>query len=77
MISRARRWRPAIIARASLLALLAPMALASLRGGPVPAGAQPAAPMAPDFTLQLFDGKSLSLKALRGRPVVLNFWASW
>jgi cytochrome c biogenesis protein CcmG/thiol:disulfide interchange protein DsbE len=29
------------------------------------------------FTLTAFDGAELSLKALRGRVVVLNFWASW
>jgi peroxiredoxin len=29
---------------------------------------------APDFTLQTVDGKPVSLSALRGEPVVLNFW---
>jgi cytochrome c biogenesis protein CcmG/thiol:disulfide interchange protein DsbE len=32
---------------------------------------------APDFTLRTLDGKSLALARFRGRPVVLNFWASW
>lgn len=32
---------------------------------------------APDFTFTLFDGKELALSELRGKPVVLNFWASW
>ena len=32
---------------------------------------------APDFTLKTFDGPAISMRALRGRPVVLNFWASW
>ena len=32
---------------------------------------------APDFTLDLFDGGTLRLSDLRGRWVVLNFWASW
>lgn len=32
---------------------------------------------APDFTLQLFDGRQRSLTELRGRVVVVNFWASW
>ena len=36
------------------------------------------APTAPDFTLERLDGEGdLSLASLRGRPVVLNFWASW
>ena len=32
---------------------------------------------APDFTLTLFDGRSLGLEELRGKVVFLNFWASW
>lgn len=33
--------------------------------------------MAPDFTLPLLDGGTFQLSALRGKPVVLNFWATW
>ena len=32
---------------------------------------------APDFTLKTLDGKSFTLSAHRGTPVVLNFWATW
>lgn len=32
---------------------------------------------APDLTIRTLDGRTMSLKALRGRPVVLNVWASW
>ena len=32
---------------------------------------------APRFELALFDGGTLGLAELRGRGVVLNFWASW
>ncbi|HZU13751.1 MAG TPA: redoxin domain-containing protein [Chloroflexota bacterium] len=32
---------------------------------------------APDFTLAAYDGTTVSLRALQGRPVVVNFWASW
>ncbi len=32
---------------------------------------------APTFDLQTLDGDSLKLSSLRGKVVVLNFWASW
>ena len=32
---------------------------------------------AADFTLPLFSGGNLTLSSLRGKPVVINFWASW
>lgn len=32
---------------------------------------------APDVTLEYIDGTSQQLSDLRGKPVVLNFWASW
>jgi peroxiredoxin len=32
---------------------------------------------APDFTLKTLDGKMLTLSDLRGKTVVLNFWATW
>ncbi|MGA2858533.1 MAG: TlpA disulfide reductase family protein [Candidatus Sulfotelmatobacter sp.] len=32
---------------------------------------------APDFTLETLDGKSLRLSDLRGKAVLLNFWATW
>ncbi|MGH2454290.1 MAG: peroxiredoxin family protein [bacterium] len=53
---------------AALLALvLAVLAL--------PAQAAPVA--APAFSLELFDGKTLSLNQLKGTAVVLLFWAPW
>jgi peroxiredoxin len=32
---------------------------------------------APDFTLQALDGKTYQLSALVGRPVLINYWATW
>lgn len=33
--------------------------------------------VAPDFTLTDLDGRPVRLADLAGRPVVVNFWASW
>ena len=33
--------------------------------------------MAPDFELKDLDGKPVRLSSLKGRAVVLNFWATW
>ncbi len=43
------------------------------RAIPSPLIGKPAAP----FSLTTFDGTPISLEGLRGRVVVLNFWASW
>lgn len=32
---------------------------------------------APGFTLPSLDGKSFSTKDTKGKPLVINFWASW
>ena len=60
--------------------------LASCSAGPEPLdGKSPAVPvkgtqinnLAPDFQLQSLDGQTISLSDLRGKPVLINFWASW
>jgi peroxiredoxin len=33
--------------------------------------------VAPDFTVQTLDGKSLKLSDLKGKVVVMDFWATW
>ncbi len=33
--------------------------------------------LAPDFVLTALDGSTVRLSDLRGRPVVVNFWATW
>ena len=47
----------------------------------VPIAVQNAAPqrgfLAPDFELPTLDGSSVRLSDLRGKPVIVNFWATW
>ncbi|BDH60861.1 thiol:disulfide interchange protein tlpA [Lysinibacillus sp. PLM2] len=33
--------------------------------------------MAPDFTLETITGETISLSQLKGKKVLLNFWATW
>ena len=33
--------------------------------------------MAPDFTLTTVDGKKVQLSELKGKKVIVNFWATW
>jgi cytochrome c biogenesis protein CcmG, thiol:disulfide interchange protein DsbE len=57
-----------------LLVLLIVLGVALLRtqqGQPRPGHKAPA------FTLTTFDGKKISLASLKGKVVLLNFWASW
>jgi cytochrome c biogenesis protein CcmG, thiol:disulfide interchange protein DsbE len=41
------------------------------------AGAPDNGAPAPDFTVSTTDGKTLKLSDFRGKPVMINFWASW
>lgn len=38
---------------------------------------QPALPLAPDFTVYDKDGNAVMLSSFFGKPIVMNFWASW
>lgn len=33
--------------------------------------------LAPDFSLQTLDGGVITMSELRGKPVIINLWASW
>lgn len=63
-----------LIRRASWRAF--PAFLLLVMGSPA-AWAQSGALMAPAFSLRDLDGKTLRLADFKGRPVVLDFWATW
>lgn len=58
------------------LVVLATLAVAGL-GTSLQAGGLAAGQEAPPFHLQLYGGGTLSSDSLRGKVVVLHFWASW
>lgn len=62
-----RRWRLALLA-VGLLALTACGSAGGAGGGGRPV---------PDLELESFDGGTTSLASYEGRPLIVNFWASW
>ncbi len=69
------RWQQAAI-WSVLLVVFAMLGIAVARERPE-WSAPPAGQPVPDFTLTLFDGRTVRLSDLRGRVVVIHFWASW
>ncbi len=61
---------------AAFVAVAAVVAVTSLAGGD-DAPATAAGPPLPDLAFERFDGTQASLADYRGRPLVINFWASW
>ncbi len=67
----------------SILALSMTLLVVACSGGPAESGAQPSAPVETiyDFNIALYQGadvlgsETVAVSDLRGRPVVLNFWA--
>jgi len=63
-----------LVVWAGLIALLVLVAIGLRRTqeGPITIGSN-----VPDFALTTFDGDVITLYELRGKVVVINFWASW
>ena len=62
------------MARVSLKVLAAVCALSTVQAS---AKRPTVGDLAPDFKMTLIDGSTVSLADLRGKVVVLNFWATW
>jgi cytochrome c biogenesis protein CcmG, thiol:disulfide interchange protein DsbE len=69
-----RRWL--IVGALMPLLVLAAWALLLANRSPSASGAQIGL-AAPDFALTNLTGEPVRLSDLRGRPVIVNFWASW
>lgn len=76
-----RRLGPVSVALVCMAILLAVAACGgaspSSSGGPVTIGSPLIGSQAPALAGTTLDGTTLDLASLRGRPVVVNFWASW
>ena len=87
--ARSFSWKPAAATAAAGALVIAGLVLLALSGvnrggaatGPLPAvvqaGALAQGQPAPDFSASTLQGSRLSLSDLRGRPVLINFFASW
>jgi cytochrome oxidase Cu insertion factor (SCO1/SenC/PrrC family) len=71
-------------ARAGVLVAVAVVLLIAGCGAPAGVGTEDRRPqpgsnprVAPDFTVETFDGETFTLSEHRGTPVVINFWESW
>ncbi|MBI4504493.1 MAG: TlpA family protein disulfide reductase [Chloroflexi bacterium] len=70
---------PMVVALAGLLAVVALLVgyVARPLGWPDAGGAPRAGQPAPAFALSGLDGRRVDLADYRGRPVIINFWATW
>ena len=84
-IDRRAPWRTAALVGGLVVLAIASVAVVMRHAakGPAPAGlplgdaAPPVGRPAPEFSVPLMTGGTFTLRSLRGKPVVLNFWASW
>lgn len=71
-----------LVALAGLAVLVVNTMVAGRQGKAPEGGAGAAAPLAvgrplPDFSLPLLQGGTVTAAQLRGKPAIVNFWASW
>lgn len=70
-------YNPAGNAGRGVIPASSPPAAGASRQSQGPAEGQPASDLAPDFTVYDQDGGAVRLSQFFGKPIVLNFWASW
>ena len=74
------RWRSWAIGGSLAMVIGASILMVAVQsGGKAAAGAPAAAHVgspAPDFTVTLLNGHSITLSSLKGKPVLVNFWHS-
>ena len=71
------RWTTWAVVGGLVVVIGALIAVLSMQdGGKGPGGKARVGSTAPDFTLRLLNGESVTLSSLKGKPVLLNFWAS-
>jgi len=66
-----------VIGGAIALAAVVIIGVAAAGGPSAETPGRVAGPVAPDLPFERFDGSTATLADYRGRPVVVNFWASW
>jgi cytochrome oxidase Cu insertion factor (SCO1/SenC/PrrC family) len=59
-----------VLVTGGLVWLVLAQSSTSAQSGPARAGRP-----APDFTLKTFDGQSVTLASLKGKPVLVSFWS--
>jgi cytochrome oxidase Cu insertion factor (SCO1/SenC/PrrC family) len=78
-VTRTRYWLPAALL-AAMVAILSGCAATAGRGAPGTADLRVApseGAFAPDLALQDVNGEGWTLSGLKGKVVLLNFWATW
>lgn len=78
-MTRTLRWL-LIVVLAALLVVLSACSGSAMQN-PSETGDLPVAPVegarAPELTLSDLDGEEIALSELRGKVILLNFWATW
>ena len=77
-MGRRDRWFPlvaAVLLAGSVWTAVSAVPAAAVTSGRIPSPR--AGFLAPDFSVETLEGDVLTLSDLRGRPVILNFWATW